>query len=253
LNKKTEIRRGQKIIFQDLVKSSSQVQRKWFSAPCLLIVLTLSLFIVSACSTKPHVLKQTEIGVPGSREIYVVRQGWHTGFVVPSSTIQTQLPQLYERFGDTPYMAFGWGDKEYYQAEQITSGLTVKAILWPTESVMKVVAIPERPDIHFTENDLEALCLDSKQYALLIGFIENSFYKDSDGKLKKSKNSSDRNSQFYSGEGQYYSMNTCNNWTAKGLKSAGLNISPNFKQTAGSVMGYLSRHRDVYSGCVSPD
>jgi uncharacterized protein (TIGR02117 family) len=197
-------------------------------------------------------LKQTEISVSGTREIYVVRQGWHTGFVVPSSTIQAQLPELYERFGNSPYLEFGWGDKRYYEADEITSGLTLQAIFWPTESVVHAVAIPERPDIHFTDSELETLCLDSRQYSLLIGFIENSFYKDNDGNIIKSKNDSDGNSQFYKGEGHYYSMNTCNNWTARGLKSAGLNISPTFKQTAGSIMGYLARHRDVHSACVSP-
>ena len=221
--------------------SSGRVPGKRFSAPGFLVFLFVPLLVVSACSAKPHVLKQTDISVPGPTDVYIVQEGWHTGFVVPAGTIQSQLPQLHERFGDTPYMVFGWGEKEYYQAEQITSGLTVRAILWPTESVVKAVAIPEHPDIHFTENKLEALCLDSKQYALLIGFIENSFSKDSDGNIIKSKNGSDGNSQFYSGEGHYYSMNTCNNWTARGLKSAGLNISPAFKQTAGRIMGYLSK------------
>jgi len=166
----------------------------------------------------------------------------HTGFVVPAGAIQSQLPQLYERFADTPYLEFGWGDREYYQAEEITSGLTMRAIFLPTESVVRAVAVQERPDIHFADNELEILCLDSRQYSLLIGFIEHSFYKDIDGNIKNSKDGADGDSQFYKGEGHYYLMNTCNSWTARGLKSAGLNISPTFKLTAGSIMGYLSRH-----------
>ena len=206
------------------------------------MTLFVSLLAVSACSTKPHVLKQTAINVPGSNYVYVVRQGLHTGFVVPASTIQSQLPQLQDRFADTPYLEFGWGDREYYQAEEITSGLTMRAIFWPSESVVKAVAIPERPDIHFSDNEVEVLCLDSRQYSMLIGFIEHSFYKDSDGSIMESKDGADEDSQFYKGEGHYYLMNTCNSWTARGLKSAGLNISPAFKLTAGSIMGFLSRH-----------
>ena len=213
-----------------------------------LVILFASLLFVSACSTKPHVLKQATTSFPGSNEVYIVRQGLHTGFVVPATAIQSQLPQLYERFANTPYLEFGWGDKEYYQAEEITSGLTMRAIFWPTESVMRTVAITERPDIHFTDNEVEALCLDGKQYSLLVGFIEHSFYQDSDGNIIKSENSTNGNSQFYNGEGHYYLLNTCNNWTARGLKSAGLDISPAFKQTAGSVMGYLSRLNKTPTG-----
>ena len=209
-----------------------------------LVILLISLLVVSACSTKPHVLKQTTISFPGPGDVYIVRQGLHTGFVVPATAIQSQLPQLHERFADTPYLEFDWGDKAYYQAEEITSGLTMRAILWPTESVMRAVAIPERPDIHFTDNEVEALCLDSKQYSLLVGFIEQSFYQDSDGNIIKSENGTDGDSQFYKGEGHYYLFNTCNNWTAKGLRSAGLGISPAFKFTAGSTMNYLAKNRE---------
>jgi uncharacterized protein (TIGR02117 family) len=219
-----------------------------FSDPGFFVILFVSLLIVSACSTKPHVLKQTTISIPGTHDVYIVRQGLHTGFVVPATTIQSQLPQLYERFANTPYLEFGWGDKEYYQAEEITSGLTMRAIFWPTESVVRAVSIPERPDIHFTDNEVEALCLDSKQYSLLIGFIEHSFYQDNQGNIIKSDNGTNVNSQFYQGEGHYYLFNTCNNWTARGLKSAGLDISPAFKLTAGSVMGYLSKHNKAQTG-----
>jgi uncharacterized protein (TIGR02117 family) len=232
----------QRIIFQYFVKSSRRVPGKWLLESGFRVILFVSLLAVSACSTKPHVLKQTAINVPGSNYIYVVRQGLHTGFVVPASTIQSQLPQLYERFADTPYLEFGWGDRGYYQAEEITSGLTVRAIFWPSESVVHAVAIPERPDIHFSDNELEVLCLDGAQYSLLIGFIEHSFFKDNDGNIIESKDGADGDSQFYQGEGHYYLMNTCNSWTARGLKSAGLNISPAFKLTAGSIMGYLLRH-----------
>ena len=48
-------------------------------------------------------------------------------------------------------------------------------------------------------------------------------------------------SQFYSGVGDFYLMNTCNRWTAKGLKSIGMDISPTLKLTAGSVMNYLTK------------
>ena len=232
----------QRIIFQYFVKSSGRVPGKWLSDTGFRVIVCVSLLAVSACSTKPHVLKQTAINVPGSNDIYVVRQGLHTGFVVPASTIQSQLPQLQDRFADTPYLEFGWGDREYYQAEEITSGLTMRAIFWPSESVVKAVAIPARPDIHFSDNEVEVLCLDSRQYSMLIGFIEHSFYKDSDGNIIESKDDADGDIQFYKGEGHYYLMNTCNNWTARGLKSAGLNISPAFKLTAGSIMGFLSRH-----------
>ena len=153
-----------------------------------------------------------------------------------------------DRFPDTPYMEFGWGDKSYYQAEEVTFGLTMRAVLWPTDSVVQVSAVLEKPDIQVSDGDVETLCLDSQQYSLLIDFIEQSFLKNRDGNIIKSKDDADSDSLFYKGVGDYYLMNTCNTWTAKGLKIAGLSISPTFKITAGSIMGYLSKHDKASTG-----
>jgi len=212
------------------------------------------LFVVSGCSSKPYVVRHTDITVSEPEEVYVVGHDWHTGFVVPAETIQVQIPQLKERFGDVPYIEFGWGDKGFYQAQEITSGLTLKAIFWPTESVIHAVAVPEHPETYFPGSEVEVLCLNKEQYALLISFIEQSFYKDNNGDVVKLKNGIYGNSQFYKSEGNYYLMNTCNKWTAKGLESAGFDISSLFKLTSDSVMMYLSeRNKDELSCSINVD
>jgi uncharacterized protein (TIGR02117 family) len=207
--------------------------------------LIIPIIILAACSTKPHVVKQTEITVSSPQEIYIVNHGWHTGFVVPADTIQERLPQLKERFGGTPFIEFGWGDEGFYQAEEITSGLTFRAIMWPTESVVHAAAVPERADRYYSKSDVEVLRLTNTQYSLLISFIEKSFYKGSNGQITQLKSGIYGNSQFYKGEGNYYLMNTCNTWTAKGLKSAGLDISTAFKLSAESIMDYLSEQKET--------
>ena len=213
------------------------------------IYFFILLFIVAGCSSKPFVIRQTDITVPVSEEVYVVGHDWHTGFVIPAKAMQARIPQLAERFGDTPYLEFGWGDKGFYQAKEITSGLSMQAIFWPSESVMHVVALPEKPDTYFPKSKVEVLCLDKEQYALLISFIEQSFYKDANGSAVELKNGIYGNSQFYKSEGNYYLMNTCNKWTAKGLESAGLDISSLFKLTSDSVMTYLSERDEEERSC----
>ncbi|MFY3756190.1 DUF2459 domain-containing protein, partial [Escherichia coli] len=39
--------------------------------------------------------------------------------------------------------------------------------------------------------------------------------------------------------GRYGILNTCNKWTAKGLQSAGIEIEPALKLTAGSVISAM--------------
>ncbi|MGF1760774.1 DUF2459 domain-containing protein, partial [Photobacterium sagamiensis] len=57
--------------------------------------------------------------------------------------------------------------------------------------------------------------------------------------------------QFYKGVGDYHLMNTCNQWTAKGLKSTGMDISPTFKLTAGSVMKYVAANNSALTRAIN--
>ena len=182
---------------------------------------------------------------PGQEEIYIVNHGWHTGIVVPAKGIQNQLPMLRERFGEIPYLEFGWGDHDYYQAEEITTGLTLNAILWPTDSVIHAVAVPEKADKFFATSIVEPICLSGREYSSLLRFISESFYKDEHGELIELSAGIYGDSQFYKGVGDFYFMNTCNKWTAKGLKSAGMDISPTLKLTADSVMDYMKQYRQA--------
>ncbi len=92
-----------------------------------LLFITLLFVALSGCSAKPYVVKQSgEYDNSVASEIFVVSHGWHTGFVIPSGDINPEIPELKARFGDTVYIEFGWGDKGFYQAKEITSGLTFR-------------------------------------------------------------------------------------------------------------------------------
>ncbi len=171
--------------------------------------------------------------------VFVVSHGWHTGFVVPAKAMQRKIHGLNTRFQRASYIEFGWGDEQFYQASEITTGLTLRAILWPTESVIHAVGVPDNVAGFYQANQLETLCLKGEDFQALIEFIVNSFYRNKSGQVIPLQAGLYGDSQFYMGAGQYYLTNTCNSWTAKGLASAGFNISPVFKQTAGSIMNYL--------------
>jgi uncharacterized protein (TIGR02117 family) len=179
--------------------------------------------------------------VGGQKKVYVVSHGWHTGFVIPAIDIQDKLPELKKRFPHANNIELGWGDKGFYQAKEITTGLTLRAIFWPTKSVVHAVAVPSDVQRYFSNSVIETLCLNELEYLSLITFISNSFARNETDDVMPQKKGIYGNSQFYTGMGDYYLMNTCNKWTAKGIKSAGLDISPVFKLTAGSIMNFLSK------------
>ena len=184
-----------------------------------------------------------EIDKSARNEVYVVNHGWHTGFVVPASGIHQAMPELKQRFENAPYIEFGWGDNEFYQAEEITSGITLKAIFLPTDSVVHTVAVPRKAEKYFKHSEVEKFCLEDSELESLIKFISSSFYRDKSGNILKLNHGIYGDSQFYKGIGDFHIFNTCNKWTAKGLESAGMKISTTFKLTAGSIMNFLSKEK----------
>ena len=204
--------------------------------------ILLIIIILAGCSAKPYIVSYAEeFEGSGQNEVYVVSHGWHTGFVIPAPETHGVIPELEQRFGDTPYIEFGWGDKGFYQAKETTLGLTLRAIFWPTESVVHSVAVPQKVEEYFSNSEVAKLCLNDGELSALIGFISSSFYRDKSGNLLELQKGIYGDSQFYSGVGEFYFMNTCNRWTAKGLKSIGMDISSSLKLTAGSVMNYLTK------------
>lgn len=191
----------------------------------------------------PSVVKPlTENTAKVDGDIFVVSHGWHTGFVVPAKLIQTRIPELKQRFHNTPYIEFGWGDQGFYQAKKITTKLTLNAIFWPTDTVIHAVAVPENVAQFFPTSHVMKICLNGHEYVSLIKFIENSFLKNTQNEVIKLKRGIYGNSQFYKGAGEFFLTNTCNKWTARGLKSAGMDINTTFKLTAESIMNYVTEN-----------
>lgn len=202
--------------------------------------LIILLLLPIACVSQPQ---KIEAMTAGGQAVYVISHGWHTGFILPAKAIQNALPKLKQRFPDTPYIEFGWGDKGFYQTNEITTGLTLRAMFWSAGSVIHAVAVPENIEDYFSHSEVEKLCLTDKAYASLIQFISDSFYRNSNGEIVELKNGIYGNSQFYQGAGTYHLLNTCNKWVANGLASAGMDIYPTFKLTAGSVMATVKDYK----------
>lgn len=210
----------------------------------LFVLLILSIFLValvSVFSFEPHQLDGTpragwRVGDrDGAYSVYVVDHGWHTGIIMPAKRLNSLLPALKMRFGDADFYEIGWGDKGFYQTKDVTAMLSLQAFFNSSGAVMHVAAVRD-PEKYFLKSQVTKLCMADAQLAGLEQFVMSSFARDANGLLIPQMKGLYGNSQFFEGVGQYHLFNTCNHWSAKGLSSAGMDITPAFKLTSGSVM-----------------
>lgn len=198
------------------------------------------LMLLGACSGLPDrsMSSKAEDGVR-RHEIFVIGHGWHTGVVVPGAFLSRVIPQLKERFGEPDFYEIGWGDAGFYQAEETSVGLALQALFWSQGTVVHVVAVSEAPKRYFAKDEVTTTCVSEAALGALTHYISDSFARAPDDRLIPLATGDYGDSQFYKGTGHYSLLNTCNTWTARSLSSAGMNISPLLKQTAGPVLRHV--------------
>lgn len=200
--------------------------------------ILLGVFAATACSRSTYFVEPAHESSRAVRSypVYVVNHGWHAGLIIPASHLNQVIPELRERFGTAAYYEVGWGDREFYQAQDTTIDLGLQALFRSKGSVVHVVAIPRSPAREFNRLEVISTCLTKQEMSSVSEFVANSFSRGYRESLVRLKQGLYGNSQFYAGKGRYSLLNTCNTWIATGLQSAGMDLSPSITLTSGSVM-----------------
>lgn len=170
---------------------------------------------------------------PNGIEIYVLSNGVHTDIAVPTvtaqknwtsfldpSTFQPQVPA-----GTTPeYIAFGWGDKTLYEKVptwgDLTLSIAINAMLLPSESAMHISYFINKPKASSHSIPIK---VSPEQYQILIDAFTESFdLKDGKPQSLNCCFYPHLRDQFYASNLNYHALFTCNMWTNKLLRSAGI-------------------------------
>ncbi|MEH6825514.1 MAG: DUF2459 domain-containing protein [Motiliproteus sp.] len=170
------------------------------------------------------------------KSIYLVSHGWHTGMVLRRADIPADI---WPKNVDFPYAEFlevGWGDKQYYQTPDAHFGITVRAALWPTSSVLHIVGFSGAVTAYFPLNDIIEIKLSEPGFERLSRHIASSFSRDETAQARPLGRGLYGNSRFYLSRESYHLFNTCNVWAARALRAAGVPITPYFSITVEQLM-----------------
>jgi len=196
------------------------------------------LFLAVSCSTCAAPVSETL--APSESEprktIYLVNHGWHAGIVLRRADIPDNIWPKLGNFPDMEYLEVGWGDKDYYQIPDPHLGFILKAALLPTASVLHIVGFNDHVPAYFPYSEIIRIELSSAGFERLSRTIASSFALDKAGNTTSPSPGRYGNSRFYLSRETYHLFNTCNVWTARALRTAGLPITPATATSVGNLM-----------------
>ena len=180
---------------------------------------------LAACGPSQTGLSESSAGdwrpEAGGVAIHITSNGWHSEIVVPRALIPADAILEAGDFPQARYLSFGWGDAEYYPAPDKTLGMTLRAALIPTASVVHLAGLTAHPQDVFPGNEIIELRISREGFDRLIEHIHASFAREADRSVIPGLYSFSR---FYPATGEFHLLNTCNTWTAEGLERAGLPV-----------------------------
>ncbi len=200
-------------------------------------IWVLLLAWLGACAADlPAVPSQPPPPAVATKTIFVTSNGWHSSIVLARADLAPgRIPEAAD-FAVARYLEFGWGDAEYYPANDPGLGLALSAALVPTQSVVHMAGLPVEPARRYPKAEVVALKLDAEGLARLIDFIDATFRRGGEARAASSGPGLYATSRFYPAVGKFHLLNTCNTWTARALAAGGFEIAEAGITTAEELM-----------------
>lgn len=177
---------------------------------------------------------------PAPHTIYVVQYGWHTALMLDGPSLLARSSKLRADFSDQHYMLLGWGDGEYFVAENPPWSKAVKALVASDYPALQVGGRDTNPPLGAQARDTVALAVSERGFEKLVAYIDHSIATDADGKPIYLGSQEGHPDRFYQATGNYSVFNNCNSWLAGALREAGMPVS-GFNLTARSVFEQAQR------------
>lgn len=167
--------------------------------------------------------------------IYASSISWHTGIVVPSGIFPENIWPKQHNYSNAAYLEIGWGDADYFPNEGFNPWYALKAVFWPTSSVLQIKPIYGKVEAFYSNTDVAKIEISREQLQRLKNYLIGEFELDDNKKIIPAT-AGPSTSYFFKGSSYYYFPKNSNVWVARALKKAGFSISPIWYQTTGQVV-----------------
>lgn len=159
------------------------------------------------------------------RSVYVIKRAWHTGIAVAAADWPNRDWSVLRDFPDSDYLEFGWGDARFYQAEEESFWLGIRAAFFSTSSAIHVIGFDRPAPDALLADDVIEVRVSAQGLRQLAQSIEREFAQTEPTASGASLNVTPRPNKFYSAKRRFFFPRMCNWWTARRLDESGCPIA----------------------------
>jgi hypothetical protein len=120
--------------------------------------------------------------------------------------------------------------------------MALKAILWPTASVLHIVNVDKPPRDFFPNFRIIEFKLDVSQVKKIVAYFSERLKRDGKERSIYMGKSRYGRGKFFLGTEKFHLFKTCNTWTGRALKQGGIPVSTFMLITAGSLYRRAQKH-----------
>jgi len=158
---------------------------------------------------------------PARTSVAVVRRDWHTDICVRMNDVDDWVAALARGFDGARVLCFGFGERQYV-VERRHDPLTMVGALMPSEAAILMTVLRAAPETAFGAQNVVEVPVDDAGLAGVQRYLRASLQTDATGAPQRLADGPYEGSLFFAASGTYDAFHTCNTWTARALRSAGL-------------------------------
>lgn len=172
--------------------------------------------------------------------VYLVAHDKHSGIAVRRADIPAGLWPESRDFPQAEYLEVGWGDRDYYYGRNQGLWGTLRAGLWSNPSVLHVAGVRGPLAENFPASELIELTLPRDGFERLVRYIHDAYDRAGAPAAAPLGPGLYGDSRFYPAWEPFNLLRTCNVWTARGLRGAGLPVRDSITKE-----GLMSQAREI--------
>jgi uncharacterized protein (TIGR02117 family) len=173
-----------------------------------------------------------------AHRVWVVSNGWHSGVALARADVRERVIPEIADFPHARFFEFGWGDAEFYPAQEAGALLALRAA-FPGPAVLHLAGLPDHPARIWPQVTILSFAVNAAALNRLLDFLRNSFHRAGAGRAAVTARGIYPFSLFYPATGRFHVFNNCNTWTAQALTAMGLGASLSGVNTADDLISRI--------------